>query len=140
MQPLEGNREAGRTHWLGEVIERVGFEGLQRIFIISRHKDYLWRRSDFSEQGQEGKSRAARHLHIQEDHIRLKSLNHIDGRHCAVGLAYDLDAWMRGEAFSQVHARALLIIHQHSAYRAIDGGRIHCKSRAGSDTHTATVD
>ena len=67
-------------------------------------------------------------------------MNQIDGGIRAVGLADDLDDGMHGEAFSEVHARAWLIVHQHSADRTIAGGRIHWKRRAGSDTHTATVD
>jgi len=67
-------------------------------------------------------------------------MDQIDGRLRAVSLADDHDAGVRGEAFSEVHARPFFIVYQHSAYRAIDGGRVHCKRRAGSDTHTITVD
>jgi hypothetical protein len=89
------------------------------------HKDHLWRWGDVAEQREQGKSRAAGHLHIEEDHIRLGLLNQVDGRLCAVGLADDFDAWMCGKAFRQVQARPWLIIHQHGAECAISSARIH---------------
>jgi hypothetical protein len=77
--------------------------------------------------GEQGKTRAARHLHIEEDHIGMDSLNQIDAGLHAVGLADDFDAGMHGEAFSQVHAHGLLIVHKHSTDRAISDTRIHGK-------------
>nr|GEU28026.1 hypothetical protein [Tanacetum cinerariifolium] len=112
-QPGQGRRHARRLDRLLQVVERIDFEGLQRVLVEGGRENHLRR---VHQGGQHVEAAPARHLHVEEDQVGLErdDLLHAFGR--VHRLAHDVHLRVRRQQAAQFGARQALVVDQQYAH------------------------
>src|SRR5262245_9503744 len=113
-KPRHGAREPLRIDGLDQVVERAHLEGPEREFVIGRREDHERHRV---ERREEIEARLARHLHVEEEELRLQILERLPGGPGVRGLADDLDLGILAEETAELVSREALVVHDESFHR-----------------------
>jgi hypothetical protein len=79
---------AAQGRWNREVVQRVGVESAQRVLVVGRGEDH---EGHGVERGEQIEPRLSRHLHVEEQEVRLHLLERLASLRRVRGLADDLD-------------------------------------------------
>ena len=95
---------------LQQIIHRIHFERLNRVFVVGRHEDD--RRHPFrSDPPDDIEARAVRQFHVQQNQVHLAGAQSIDGLRHASALAGNLDVFPGGEAIPNAGADQRLVVN-----------------------------
>jgi hypothetical protein len=115
--PFDSLRQTLSAHWLQQVIDRAGLEGLKRVLVISGD-NYDYRNvsaapeiSDYIEPAHGG------HLKIQQHKIGMVGGYFFQSGGAIVRLSDDLDAVQRIESLAQYLPRNRFIVHNQRSQR-----------------------
>ena len=100
---------------LEKVVDRFDLEGLDRVRIVRGCKNHLrW----IAERTKDTEPIVARHLHIEKNQIRLRTLNDLDCCRTVFGFSDDFDIGERREKALRPIPRELLVVNEHQPHRS----------------------
>ena len=127
-RPLERQIEALRVHWLQEIVDGVDRERVNRVLVEGRDEDELRQRLRLHESPGDFEPVQPRHLHVEEEQVRLQFAAEAQRLHAVGRLRDDLDAAGLAEEEAQLLPRQLFIIHHERA----QGVCRHAVARSGA--------
>ncbi len=100
------------AEWLEQVVHCMHLKGFHRVLVVSRHEDH---RRVLLHQFQDLEPVQLRHLHVEEEEIRLELRDGLDGFETVGAFGNDFDIRVRREVLSHDAAREILVINDNGA-------------------------
>jgi hypothetical protein len=111
--PLEGVPEAGRFGGLEQVVQSVGFEGLDGMLVVGGDEDD--ERDGRCQAADDTEAVQAGHLDVEEDQVWVETLDGVECGLSVLGFADDLDVGFVGEEGADAFATEGFVVDEERA-------------------------